>query len=30
LAQRRGLALATLDKELRAAAAKEKIALLGI
>jgi predicted nucleic acid-binding protein len=30
LAKRRGLALATLDKELRAAAAKEKIVLFGI
>ena len=29
LAQRRGLALATLDKELRTAAAKEKVVLLG-
>ncbi len=29
LAQRRGLALATLDKELRTAAVKEKIVLLG-
>lgn len=30
LAKRRGLALATLDKELRAAATKEKIVLLGV
>lgn len=30
LAKRRGLALATLDKELRTAAAKEKIVLLGV
>jgi predicted nucleic acid-binding protein len=30
LAQRRGLALATLDRELRAAAAKEKVSLLGM
>jgi predicted nucleic acid-binding protein len=30
LARRRGLALATLDKELRTAAAKEKIILLGV
>jgi len=30
LAKRRGLALATLDKELRTAAAKEKIVLFGV
>lgn len=30
LAQRRGLALATLDKELRTAATKEKVVLLGM
>lgn len=30
LAQRRGLALATLDPDLRAAATKEKVVLLGI
>jgi predicted nucleic acid-binding protein len=30
LAQRRGLPLATLDRELRAAAAAEKVSLLGI
>jgi predicted nucleic acid-binding protein len=30
LAQRRGLALATLDRELRTAAAKEKVVLLGV
>ncbi|HTW43965.1 MAG TPA: type II toxin-antitoxin system VapC family toxin [Acidobacteriaceae bacterium] len=30
LTRRRGLALATLDKELRRAAAKEKIVLLGV